>query len=72
MQPARRRSPPETLIRPPPLPSGSLTTSIPKARSMRSVWSRVASRSITSAPPSACRPASSTADFTCAEATGER
>ncbi len=39
---------------------------------MRSVWSRVSSGSITSTPPSACRPASRTADFTWAEAIGSR
>ena len=43
-----------------------------ESRSMRSVWSRVASGSITVVTPGALRPASSTADFTCAEATGRR
>ena len=39
---------------------------------MRSVWSRVASASITVVAPGACSPAISTADLICAEATGSR
>ena len=39
-------------------------------RSIRSEWSRVASRSITTVWPGAFSPASRIADFTCAEATG--
>ena len=38
--------------------------------SIRSVWSRVASVSITTVSPGAFSPASSTADFTCAEGIG--
>ena len=53
-------------------PAYVTSTCAPKARSMRSVWSRVASGSITSAPPSAWRPASSTADFTWADGSGRR
>ena len=54
-------------------PSRSATaTSAPKWRSMRSVWSRVASASITVVSPAACRPAISTAHLICAEATGSR
>ena len=45
-------------------------TRAPAARSIRSVWSRVASGSTTVVSPSASSPASSTHDFTCAEATG--
>ena len=48
----------------------STRTSAPKAVSISSVWSRVASGSITLVSPGAFRPASSTADFTCALATG--
>lgn len=38
--------------------------------SMRSVWSRVGTGSITVVAPGVFNPASSTADFTCADATG--
>ena len=48
------------------------TTCAPKCRSMRSVWSRVASGSSIRVQPRAFSPASSSADFTCAEATGRR
>ena len=48
----------------------SVATVAPKPASMRSVWSRVGSGSITTVSPGACSPASSTADFTCAEGTG--
>ena len=51
-------------------PSGSTLTSAPKWRSMRSVWSRVASRSTTVVTPGELRPASSTADLICADAAG--
>ena len=53
-------------------PSGSVSTTIsaPKPASIRSEWSRVASRSITTVSPGAFSPASSTADFTCADGTG--
>ena len=49
-------------------PSVSICT--PKPRSMRSVWSRVGAGSVTVVMPSAYRPASRIADFTCALATG--
>ena len=54
------------------LPSGFFSTVIlaPKPLSMRSVWSRVGVGSITVVLPGVLRPAKSTADFTCAEATG--
>ncbi len=54
------------------LPSGvsSTVSSAPKPRSMRSLWSRVGTGSMTRVMPGVLRPASSTADFTCAEATG--
>ncbi|SFV76270.1 hypothetical protein MNB_SUP05-10-177 [hydrothermal vent metagenome] len=38
---------------------------------MRSVWSRVGAGSVTQVSPSAYKPAKSTQDFTCAEATGK-
>ena len=57
--------PPMTLAESP-----SRSTGTPKAASMRSVWSRLAAGSRTVVRPSACRPASSTAVFTCALATG--
>ena len=47
-------------------------TTAPKWVSMRSVWSRVGSASITVVSPGALRPASRTADFTWAEGTGSR
>ena len=51
--------------------SVSSTVSVaPKPVNIRSVWSRVASGSITTVSPGALRPASRTADFTCAEGTG--
>ena len=46
------------------------STGTPRARSMRSVWSRVATRSRTVVRPSARSPASRIADFTCADGTG--
>ena len=46
------------------------TTSTPKLCSIRSVWSRVTAGSTTVVAPSAYRPASSSADFTWALATG--
>ena len=61
---------PVRVMRRPASPCGSTITSAPKWRSMRSVWSREASLSITVVRPGALRPASSTADLICAEATG--
>ena len=55
-----------------PSPSGVTVTSAPKWASIFSVWSREASASITVVTPRALRPASSTADLICAEATGVR
>ena len=48
----------------PSAPAASDRTSTPRARSMRSVWSRVAVASVTDVTPSAARPASRMADFT--------
>jgi hypothetical protein len=62
--------PPRTDTIGPPAPRSSTPTSTPKARSIRSVWSRVASFSSTTVTPSARKPASMMADFTCAEASG--
>ena len=45
-------------------------TSTPRARSMRSVWSRVATVSVTLVSPSAASAASRIADLTCALGTG--
>ena len=53
-------------------PSRHDTMSAPKCFSISSVWSRLASLSITVVMPGAARPASSTADLICAEATGVR
>ena len=62
---------PTTVMRLPRPPStGATRTSAPKWRSMRSVWSRVASGSITVVSPAVLRPASRMQLFTCAEATG--
>jgi hypothetical protein len=47
-------------------------TSAPRKRSMRSVWSRERSGSVTAVSPAASSPASNSEDLTCAEATGER
>ena len=66
------RAPGVISTRGPPLASGSLTRSAPKARSIRSLWSRERAGSITVVGPSALRPASSRALFTWAEATGVR
>ena len=63
---------PTTVMRLPPPSAGATRTSAPKWRSMRSVWSRVASGSITVVSPAVLRPASRMALFTCAEATGRR
>ena len=49
--------------------AGVRRTRTPAASSMRSVWSRVGIRSMTVVGPSALRPASRIADFTCALAT---
>ena len=54
------------------LPSLAETISAPKCFSISSVWSRLASCSMTVVTPGAARPASSTADLICAEATGVR
>ena len=54
------------------LPSFAETMSAPKCFSISSVWSRLASCSITVVTPGAASPASSTADLICAEATGVR
>jgi len=53
-------------------PSGTSSTlsAAPKPVSIRSLWSRVATGSITRVVPGVLRPASRIADFTCAEATG--
>ena len=61
----RRLWPPTTLAASP-----SRSSLAPKAGSMRSVWSRLGIGSRTLVRPSACRPASSSAVFTCALATG--
>jgi hypothetical protein len=53
-------------------PNGSTSTWAPKCANIFSVWSRLASVSITVVTPGALRPASSTADLICAEATGVR
>ena len=50
----------------------STVISAPKWRSISSVWSRLGAGSITWVWPGAPSPASSTADFTWAEATGSR
>ena len=52
--------------------SPSTVSSAPKPRSIRSLWSRVGTLSMTRVMPGVLRPASSTADFTWAEATGSR
>ena len=68
----RRRWPGGSRMRWPP-PSISVVSIVaPKPRSIRSVWSRVGSGSITSTPPWAWSPANSTADFTWAEGSGRR
>ena len=59
-------------MRRPCAPSAVVTMSAPKCFSMSSVWSRLASCSITVVRPGAARPASSTADLIWAEATGVR
>ena len=53
-------------------PSGAApsSTATPRARSIRSVWSRVATASVTHVSPSAARPASRIADLTWALGTG--
>ena len=55
-----------------PSPSVSTMTEAPKPASMRSVWSRVITGSITVVTPGVLRPARSTADFTCADGIGTR
>ena len=54
------------------LPSLTETISAPKCFSISSVWSRLASCSMTVVTPGAASPASSTADLIWAEATGVR
>ncbi len=54
------------------LPSRVETISAPKCFSISSVWSRLASDSITVVVPGAASPASSTADLIWADATGVR
>jgi hypothetical protein len=54
----------------PSTPWGATSTLAPKWRSIRSVWSRVASRSITVVRPGELRPASRIADLIWAEAAG--
>src|SRR6185312_5359247 len=61
---------PVSVIRRPFAPSSSTRTAAPKWLSIFSVWSRVASRSTTTVSPGAERPASNTADLSCADATG--
>ena len=51
-------------------PSSPTSSTAPNPASIRSVWSRVASASITTVSPGAPSPASSTALLTCALATG--
>ncbi len=63
---------PRNVIRRPAAPSASTRTSAPKCASRCSVWSRLASLSITTVSPGAARPASRTADLICAEGTGVR
>ena len=53
-------------------PTSSRSTATPRARSIRSVWSRVATASRTVVRPSARSPARRIADFTCALGTGRR
>ena len=66
---------PTSVMRRPCAPCGStrktsVRTWAPKWLSIFSVWSRVASPSITTVSPGAERPAMSAADFTCADGTG--
>jgi hypothetical protein len=63
---------PTSEMRRPWAPSGSDVTSAPKCASISSVWSRLASVSMTVVMPGAARPASSTADLICADGTGVR
>ena len=67
MAPSSSSSCGETVTR---APSRAMRT--PAPASMRSVWSRLGAGSTTVVEPDASRPASSTHDFTCAEATGIR
>ena len=50
----------------------SRVTATPNFCNIRSVWSRVASGSVITVSPSACKPAKINALFTCADATGKR
>jgi hypothetical protein len=63
-------TPPLTVQATEPSPVSARSTGTPRARSIRSVWSRVAIVSRTVVLPSARRPASRIADFTCALGTG--
>ena len=63
-------TPPSTVTATRPSAASSRSTGTPRALSMRSVWSRVATDSRTVVRPSARSPASRIADFTCALGTG--
>ena len=63
-------SPPSTVTATAPSADPVRSTGTPRARSIRSVWSRVATDSRTVVRPSARNPASRIADFTCALGTG--
>ena len=67
---ARNSGRPSSVILRPCGPCGSTFSSAPKCSSIFSVWSREASSSITTVRPGELRPANSTADLICAEATG--
>ena len=58
--------PPSTVQATEPSAASVRSTGTPRARSIRSVWSRVATASRTVVRPSARSPASRIADFTCA------
>ena len=61
---------PTTVMRRAPEPASLTVTRAPKCRSINSVWSRVASGSMTVVSPGAFNPASRIADLTWAEGTG--
>ena len=67
---AATAEPPSISTTAPVAPSIQLRTAMPRARSMRSVWSRVATASWTLVVPLALSPASRIADFTWADGTG--
>ncbi len=56
----------------PPRTAAAAGISAPKARNIRSVWSRLAAGSMTRVSPAARNPANNRHDFTWALATGER